>query len=71
MGYAKQIASAYSHSCLVNTEGKLYVTGSLLHDKLGLDLEHTNITKFAIQKHLIDNRVKQVACGTYHTIALL
>lgn len=31
VGYAKQIASAYSHSCLVNTEGKLYVTGSLLH----------------------------------------
>ena len=38
VGYAKQIASAYSHSCLVNTDGKLYVTGSLLHDKLGLDL---------------------------------
>ena len=31
----------------------------------------TNISKFALQKHLADKKVKQVACGTYHTIALL
>ena len=42
-----------------------------MHEKLGLDLNHTSISRFHIQKHLEGMRVKQVACGSFHTIALL
>jgi alpha-tubulin suppressor-like RCC1 family protein len=56
---------------LVNSDGLLYVTGSLLHDKLGLDKDVTNIFKFQVQPYLQSMKVKQVACGAYHTLALI
>lgn len=70
-GYARQVQSAHTHSVLVTAEGQLYVTGSLLHDKLGLDKEVKSISRFQIQPHLQSMRVKQVACGAYHTLALI
>lgn len=71
IGYARQIASGYKHSALVNSDGLLYVTGELLHGKLGLDKEITNIFKFQIQPSMQNMKVKQVACGSYHTLALI
>lgn len=71
VGYARQIASGYKHSALVNSDGLLFVTGELLHGKLGLDKEVTNIFRFQVQPHLQAMKVKQVACGSYHTLALI
>ncbi len=47
------------------------MTGSLLHDKLGLDKEITNISRFQILPYFQNHKVKQVACGAYHTLGLL
>lgn len=56
---------------MLTTDGQLYVTGSLLHDKLGLTKEVTNIFKFHVQPQLQSMKVKQVSCGAYHTLALV
>lgn len=47
------------------------MSGSTLHGKLGLDgVSKTNINKFQIVSALSKKKIKQVACGDYHTLAL-
>ena len=50
----------------------LLVSGSSLHGKLGIDgINKTNINKFQVVPTLMKKKVKQVACGDYHTICLM
>ena len=68
---AKCISSSNHHTALVTFEGQLLVSGSTLHGKLGLDgVSKTNINKFQIVSALSKKKIKQVACGDYHTLAL-
>jgi RCC1 and BTB domain-containing protein len=68
---AKCISSSNHHTALVTHEGQLLMSGSTLHGKLGLDgVNKTNINKFQIVTSLSKKKVKQVACGDYHTLAL-
>jgi len=49
----------------------LLVSGSTLHGKLGLEgINKTNINKFQVVQPLSKKKVKSVACGDYHTLAL-
>jgi alpha-tubulin suppressor-like RCC1 family protein len=68
-GQPLQVCSSKEHSALVNSEGHLYVTGSTLFGKLGLeDNMQNNVTRFV---RLRDMVVRQVALGDFHTICLL
>ncbi|EGR33218.1 hypothetical protein IMG5_058940 [Ichthyophthirius multifiliis] len=69
--YIKQISTSQNHSSCVSSNGDLYVCGSALHGKLGLEnLTMANINKFQILTALKGIKVLQVACGDYHTLAL-
>jgi alpha-tubulin suppressor-like RCC1 family protein len=47
------------------------VCGSSLHGKLGIEgINKTNINKLQIVPSLMKKRIKQVACGDYHTLCL-
>ena len=69
---AKYIASSNHHTAIVNSEGYLYVCGSSLHGKLGIEnLMKTYINKFQLVPFFSKRKVKQVACSDYHTLCLL
>jgi alpha-tubulin suppressor-like RCC1 family protein len=56
----------------VTTDGTLVVSGSSLHGKLGIEgLNKTNINKFLVVPIFMKKKVRQVACGDYHTLCLL
>ena len=66
---ARSIASGRHHSVIVTKEGTVFACGSSLHGKLGLSANGlVNIQKLTQIKTL--QRVKQVACGDYHTLCL-
>ena len=66
------ISSGGSHSAIVDSEGKLYVCGSALHGKLGLEkINKVSISSFTIFPQSNKKGVTQVECGDYHTICLL
>ena len=66
------LSSGRQHTAFISTEGILYVCGSALHGKLGLeDLTMTSITKLQPLPFLKSQRVLDVACGDYHTLCLL
>ena len=66
------ISSGAQHSAVVTEEGELYVCGSYLHGKLGIEgLTKVNITSFQPVLALQGMKVKQVECGDYHTLCLL
>ena len=66
---SQSISSGSHHSALVTKAGELYVCGSALHGKLGINgLSVNNISKF--QRINIKATIRQVACGDYHTLAL-
>jgi alpha-tubulin suppressor-like RCC1 family protein len=68
----RYISSGGAHTAVVTTSGELFVCGSALHGKLGLeDLSMTNITRFQIVPALKGLLVREVACGDYHTLCLL
>jgi len=47
------------------------VCGSSLHGKLGIDhLNKTNVNKFMLVASLTKKKIRQVACGDYHTLFL-
>lgn len=65
------VASGGQHSACIDTEGQLYVCGSYLHGKLGIeDLTTISVLVFTLVKGLQGKKVKQVACGDYHTLCL-
>jgi hypothetical protein len=56
----------------VSQDGGLFICGSSLHGKLGIDnLKNLKLSKFQLVPTLSNRRVSQVACGDYHTICLL
>ena len=70
------ISSGANHSAAITSEGELYVCGSYLHEKLGIeDLRATNVLRFTLCTNisppnpgLSGYRVTKVACGDYHTL---
>ena len=66
---AKCISGGNQHTALVSKSGDVYVCGSSLHGKLGLQSQGIiHLTKF--NQISIPERAKAVACGDYHTMAL-
>lgn len=67
-----QVASGGHHSALLTNEGQLFICGSYLHGKLGIDKQTSlNVHKFKAVTRVKDYKVQQVVCGDYHTVALL
>jgi alpha-tubulin suppressor-like RCC1 family protein len=66
-----KISCGANHTAYVTSRGFLYLFGSTLHGKLGIEnLPYTNVsnpTLFPLSK---DNPVSDVACGDYHTLCL-
>ena len=70
-GSAKWISSGSHHTAMVTKSGHLYLAGSTLHGKLGIQgLNMMRITKFQQLISLQTHSIKQVACGDYHTLCL-
>ena len=66
-----QVSSGGNHTALLTEKGNLYMLGSTLHKKLGLDHNNVmNISKPTLFPESLQNPVKQVSCGDYHTLAL-
>ena len=66
------VTSGGQHSAAIDSSGKLYVCGSYLHGKLGIEnLTTVSVLGFSIVPALKDKVVRQVACGDYHTLCLL
>ena len=64
-------SSGGGHSAIVDSEGRLYLSGSALHGKLGLEkLSKVSISSFSIFPQSNKKAVLQVECGDYHTICL-
>lgn len=65
------ISSGANHSAFITKNGRLYLFGSTLHGKLGIEnINYTNISKPTLFPLSKDNAVKEVACGDYHTLCL-
>ena len=63
------MSSGSHHTVVVTKTGDVYSCGSFLHGKLGLSSQGViNVSRFTKVK--IPVRVKQVACGDYHTLSL-
>eukprot|EP01017_Pseudomicrothorax_dubius_P028781 TRINITY_DN3446_c0_g2_i8.p1 TRINITY_DN3446_c0_g2~~TRINITY_DN3446_c0_g2_i8.p1 ORF type:complete len:445 (+),score=87.98 TRINITY_DN3446_c0_g2_i8:39-1373(+) len=68
----KTLSAGGQHSAVVTVTGELFICGSALHGKLGIeDLMMTNITRFQPVPALKGMIVREVACGDYHTLCLL
>lgn len=66
------VSSGAEHSGAVSDSGTLYICGSYLHGKLGIEgLTKVHVTSFQPIKALQGMKVKQVACGDYHTLCLM
>lgn len=65
------VSSASNHSAFITNEGQLYIWGSTLHGKLGIEgNSYVNVsfpTLFPLSKN---NPVIQVVCGDYHTLTI-
>jgi len=65
---AKKISAGAFHSAFVSELGTLYVCGSGDAGQLGTGKREKEI--FPVQMTLMTERVKDVACGVYHTLIL-
>lgn len=66
------VSSGAQHSAVVTTRGELLICGSYLHGKLGIEnFSNVNLTTFKPVPTFIGKKVRQVACGDYHTLCLL
>ena len=66
------VSSGGQHSAAIDSQGHLFICGSYLHGKLGIeDLTTVNLPAFTLVPSLKDKVVVQVACGDYHTLCLL
>jgi alpha-tubulin suppressor-like RCC1 family protein len=66
------VSSGGQHSAAIDNQGRLYICGSYLHGKLGIeDLTTVSVQAFTLVPSLKDKVVIQVACGDYHTLCLL
>jgi alpha-tubulin suppressor-like RCC1 family protein len=65
------VSSGANHSAFVSTRGLLYMFGSTLHGKLGIEgLNFNNVSHPTLFPLSRKNPVKEVACGDYHTLCL-
>lgn len=69
VGEIKQIACGYNHTFILKHDGSLYSCGYNISGQLGLG-DNTRKTSFTKVTANINNDVKQVACGSSHTIIL-
>jgi alpha-tubulin suppressor-like RCC1 family protein len=74
-GICKQIVSARSHTALLNTEGQIFVCGSLLFGRLGINTKTAKVNnyrefKLLTDKNLSTQKIVKLACGDFHTLAL-
>lgn len=69
-GVVKEIASARTHTGIINSEGHIYMAGSLLFGKIGITTNVNNFRDFHFHAPMAQHQVKKVACGDYHTLAL-
>lgn len=69
-GFARQVATARSHSVILNERGQIYLAGSLLFGKIGITAQINNFKTFKFHQQMSQYVVKTVACGDYHTLAL-
>ena len=69
-GIVKEIASARSHTAVINTEGHVYMAGSLLFGRIGMKADVNNFRYFRFLAPMAQYRVKKIACGDYHNLAL-
>lgn len=66
-----QVSCGANHTAYVTEEGFLYIFGSTLHGKLGIDnIQYTNISNPILFPPSREEAVQQVACGDYHTLCL-
>lgn len=66
------VSSGGQHSAAIDSQGHLYICGSYLHGKLGIeDLTTVSLPAFTLIPSLKEKVVVQVACGDYHTLCLL
>eukprot|EP00743_Colponemidia_sp_Colp-15_P006387 GILK01006874.1.p1 GENE.GILK01006874.1~~GILK01006874.1.p1 ORF type:complete len:663 (+),score=97.84 GILK01006874.1:45-2033(+) len=66
------IAPGGQHTAAILDNGQLIICGSALHGKLGIEgLFVTAVLKFQPVSLVAKTRVRQVACGDYHTLCLL
>ncbi len=65
---AKKISAGAFHSAFVSELGTLYVCGSGDAGQLGTGKREKEV--FPVQMTLMTERVKDVACGVYHTLIL-
>ncbi|MBN3291886.1 RPGR regulator, partial [Polypterus senegalus] len=66
----KQLAAGSNISAALTADGKLYTFGESDNGKLGLLPEQLNNTRVPQVVNGVSDRVKQVACGGGHTVAL-
>ena len=65
------VSSGGNHTGIVTEDGKLWICGSNIHDKLGLEGITTGSKKtFKPVELMSQHRVIHVACGDYHTLCL-
>ena len=66
-----QVSSGANHTGFITKEGYLYLLGSTLHGKIGLDnIQYTNIANPVLFPPSKEAPIQQVACGDYHTLCL-
>lgn len=70
-GYAREIATARDHTVVLNDEGKIYLAGSLLFNKIAIDSQNNNFREFKLHQQMAQYVVKKIACGDFHTLALI
>lgn len=46
------------------------MSGSLLFGKIGIPAQVSNFREFHLQEAMAVHRIRKVACGDYHTLAL-
>ena len=66
----KQIVCGEQHAYIVKKDGSLWATGNNYSNRLGVNTNGGIIKTFTQVTTNINNDVKQVACGDYHTFIL-
>ena len=65
------VSSSGHHSGMVSSGGEVYLCGSGLHGKLGVETMNPNVLRLTRLQLERETVVRGVACGDYHTLCLL
>ena len=69
IGDIKQMACGYRHTVILKIDGSVWSCGWNVYGELGLGNTTTKTTFTQVTTN-INNDVKQIACGSYHTVIL-